>query len=83
MSSNLQDIWKNCLEILHKRTNRTFFEAFLSGSSLVYLKNGIAVIQVYDNFVKSRLESSVDSKSGSIYKEIVYALSEITGKKFC
>lgn len=82
MSSNLQGIWKNCLEILHKRTNRTFFEAFLSGSSLVYLKNDIAVIQVYDNFVKSRLESSVDAKSGSIYKEIVYALTEITGKEY-
>jgi len=82
MKSNLQDVWKNCLDILHKRTNRTFFEAYLSGSNLIYMKDGIAVIQVYDNFVKTRLESSSGEKNSSIYKEIVYALSEITGKEY-
>ncbi|MBQ8164452.1 MAG: chromosomal replication initiator protein DnaA [Clostridia bacterium] len=83
MESNLQDIWKNCLDILHKRTNRTFFEAYLSGCNLVSLKGNVAVIQVTDKFIKSRLESlSGETNNNSLYKEIVHALAEVTGTEY-
>ena len=82
MKSNLQDIWDNCLDILHKRTNRVLFESYFSNSKLVLIKENIAYIQVLDNFIKSRFESSTDDSSNSLYKEIVYVLSEVTGKEY-
>ena len=83
MASDLQDIWRNCLDILHKRTNRTFFEAYLSCCDLVSLEGNSAVIQVTDKFIKSRLESLAgDNNNNSLYKEIVYALAEVTGVEF-
>ena len=78
MKSNLQDIWANCLDILHKRTNRVLYESFISSSELVLIKENVAYIQVSDNFIKSRFESSAGDSSNSLYKEVVYALSEVT-----
>ena len=82
MKSNLQGIWDNCLDILHKRTNRVLFESFISSSKLVLIRDNVAYIQVLDNFIKSRFETSADDGSGSLYKEVVYALSEVSGKEY-
>lgn len=82
MKSNLQDIWKNCLDILNKRTNRVFFESYIANSKLVLLNDNTAFVQVFDKFIKSRLETSVSEKKNSFYSEIVYALSEITGNEY-
>ncbi|MBE7064605.1 MAG: chromosomal replication initiator protein DnaA [Ruminococcaceae bacterium] len=82
MKSNLQDIWNNCLDILHKRTNRVLFESYISSSKLVSFEKNTAFIEVWDSFVKSRFESPSDDVTNSLYKEIVYALSEVTGKEY-
>ena len=84
MDTNLKDIWKNCLDILHKRTSRTLYEAYLSCCTLVSIKGNTANIEVSDDFIKSRLESVSDgNERNSTYKEIVHALSEVTGTEYC
>lgn len=83
MESNLQGIWKNCLDILHNRIGRTYYEAFIACCTLRSIRGEVAQIEAPDEFIKNRLESNSDNGGkNSTYKEIVLALSEVTGNEY-